>query len=123
MANERRGEYLITLPVPWLNGDGTGKEFDVRLTANTVGDAEAYTPDGVGLAKMIEHLTTGNLHFGELRALYFTACRGQHGMVTLEQSGEVLGAAMKRGLLVDAANVIANALNELFPAYEDEEGN
>ena len=116
MTNPRRGERTLAL---------NGSTFTVRLTFNAVCEAEPLL--GMSILDFLDEVTEGRtIEFRELRILFLSAVRGQHGIETLDDAGEKIGTAFStpdgQKAMNEMASMLFESLGELFPQGEDEEG-
>lgn len=74
MANSHKGDVSLII---------SGKAFVLRLDANALADAE----DMAGVPSILNLESFG---FKIVRALFFAAARGQHGLLSLNAAGDLL---------------------------------
>lgn len=123
MANARKGEYLLELPVGH-NGSAGVKAFTVRLTFNGLCDvlqalSLVYGRDFT-VRDVNSTIATGFLNYVVLRELFFVSVKGQHGVYTPEDAGNVLEESAD--MIFKIATALARAFNELMPPVDAVKG-
>lgn len=111
MANARKGEYLLTLFPAGTNGDGRRLEFTARLTFN--GLCDVLQALSVDVGDINDTLKAGFLNWVILREMFFASVKGQHGVLVVEDAGDLLERNPDRLLLIGSS--MAGAFFALMP--------